>query len=267
MKRHVARRVAARVLARVLAGVVAAGMVAAGLAVATPAAPAADDGRLARVTARCIKLMDLIACEDALNRQPNSPDLLVAEADALMQLKRPGEAIGVYRNALTVGARPAALTPRIGAAQALRRVLLDTCLARQGVLAEQACESAWLPGAADEVAVFKRRGLLLQRNGDSAAALDAYMAAARLAPRDRAVARAIIALAAATQRRDQAALTAVAAAKDRLRNVDLAAEAHGAATHLPAAPPQAAPVRAAPVQAVPIQDDTQGNAAEITRSN
>ncbi|MEA3150076.1 MAG: hypothetical protein QOD56_1015, partial [Gammaproteobacteria bacterium] len=160
-----------------------------------------EGGRLAHAVTRCTKFAELISCSEALNLKPNDPDLLVAEADALVQLKRPGEAIGVYRNALTVGADRELVGAKIVTAQSLRHSLLESCLTHEGQFAERECESAWLPGAPDEVTVFKRRGFLLQGDGQPAAALDAYMAAARLGPKDRTVARAIVKLGESTGRK------------------------------------------------------------------
>jgi Flp pilus assembly protein TadD len=60
--------------------------------------------------------------------------------------------------------------------------------------------------------VFKRRGLLLQNDNQPGASLDAYLAAARLAPRDRDVARAVVALSGSTERSDAPTLTARGAA-------------------------------------------------------
>jgi tetratricopeptide (TPR) repeat protein len=173
---------------------------------------AREEGRFAHAVTRCTKFAELIACSEALNVKPNNPDLLVAEADALVQLKRPGEAIGVYRNALTVGADRELVGAKIVAAQSLRHSLLESCLTREGQSAERECESAWLPGAPDEVMVFKRRGFLLQGEGRPTAALDAYMAAARLGPKDRIVARAVVNLGESTGRKDAPALTAVGTA-------------------------------------------------------
>ena len=159
-----------------------------------------DDARLSRAVTRCTRFAELIACGEALSLRPDSPDLLVAEADALVQLKRPGEAIGVYRNALTVGANRDAVNARIATAQSLRASLLQSCMTQEGPFAERACESAWLPGAPDEVTVFKRRGLLLQAQNQPGAALEAYLSAARLGPKDRGVARALISLSDSTGR-------------------------------------------------------------------
>ena len=173
-----------------------------------PAAAASESARLAHATTRCTRFAELLSCYEALSLKPNNPELLVAEADALVQVKRPGEAIGVYRNALTLGARAESVNTRIGQAQSLRRSLLDTCFRQEGAFAERACESAWLPGAPDEVAVFKRRGSLLEAEGRAGPALDAYLAAARLAPKDRAVAHAVVNLRESSGRRDAATLTA-----------------------------------------------------------
>jgi hypothetical protein len=104
------------------------------------------------------------------------------------------------------------VNPKIALAQSQRQMLLDTCLAQPGEVAERACESAWLPGAPDEVTLFKRRGLLLQQEGHLSAALDAYMAAARLKPGDRNVAHAVVSLSGSTGRKDALTLTAVGTA-------------------------------------------------------
>jgi Flp pilus assembly protein TadD len=178
---------------------------------AARAAPAAEN-RLNSAVSRCSKLSDLIACAAALSMKPRDPGLLVAEGDALVALLRPGEAIGVYRNAVRSGALPDAVNPKIAAAEGHRHSLLDACLTQSGAAAEHACESAWLPGAPDEVTVFKRRGLLLRNDHQAALSLDAYMAAARLAPRDREVARAVVELSENTQRPDASTLTARGAA-------------------------------------------------------
>jgi tetratricopeptide (TPR) repeat protein len=161
---------------------------------------------------RCTNFADLVSCYAALNMKPNDPALLIAAADALAQLKRPGEAIGVYRNALRQGAGPDAVSPKIAMAQSQRHTFLVVCETQVGEVAESACESAWLPGAPDEATVFKRRGLLLQSDDQPSAALDAYMAAARLGPRDRNVARAVVSLSAGIDRQDASTLTARGAA-------------------------------------------------------
>jgi tetratricopeptide (TPR) repeat protein len=169
---------------------------------------AAAEARLDAVVSRCTEFSEFVSCAAALSMKPNEPRLLVAEGDALVQLRRPGEAIGVYRNAIRSGAPQDSVDPKIAVAQGLRRSLLHECETEAGAAAERACESAWLPGALDEVMVFKRRGLLLQNDNQPGASLDAYLAAARLAPRDREVARAVVALSGGTDRSDAATLTA-----------------------------------------------------------
>lgn len=206
-----------------------------------------DAGLLAHAVERCTRFADLIACGDALNRKRNDPELLVAEADALVAAQRPGEAIGVYRNGVTQGAARGPVEAKIARAESMRRGLLGTCLQQSDAAALRACEAAWLPGAADEVTVFKRRGRLLQGDRQDAAALDAYLAAARLAPRDRAVAHAVLDLA-AEGRHDAAMTAAVASAKACLR-------------------PAAAVRDAVPVRNARGAATVDSNAAEITRSN
>jgi tetratricopeptide (TPR) repeat protein len=183
--------------------------------VGTAAAATAADTRVAETLAvaiqRCTQLSELVSCDAALSMKPNDADLLIAEADVLIQLKRPGEAIGVYRNALRAGAHEDLVKQKIGAAQLQRQTLVRTCMTQAGDVGIRACESAWLPGAPDEVAMFKRRGLLLQ-DGSPAAALDAYMSAARLAPRDREVARAVVNLSSSLDAKGAAILTARGAA-------------------------------------------------------
>jgi len=179
------------------------------------AAATAADTRVAEILAaaiqRCTQLSELVSCDAALSMRPNDADLLIAEAEVLVQLKRPGEAIGVYRNAQRAGAREDLVKQKIAAAQLQRQTLVRTCMTQAGDVGIRACESAWLPGAPDEVAMFKRRGLLLQ-DGSPATALDAYMSAARLAPRDRDVARAVVDLSGNLDAKGAAILTARGAA-------------------------------------------------------
>jgi tetratricopeptide (TPR) repeat protein len=169
---------------------------------------AAKEAVRSRAIFRCAKLADVNSCDDALNMQPNNPELLVAKADALVQLKRPGEAIGIYRSALPVSANREAVSAKIALAESQRQAFLDICETKTGDVARLACESALLPGAPDEVTVFKRRGLLLQADNQLSPALDAYMAAAHLEPGDRSVALAIVSLSGSTGRQDALTLAA-----------------------------------------------------------
>ena len=169
---------------------------------------AAKNATLSRATFRCAKLADLNACDEALNLKPNDPELLIAKADALVQLKRLGEAIGTYRNALPASADHEAVNAKIAAAEAQRRTFVDTCETKTGDAALRACKSAWLAGAPDEGTVFRRRGMLLQADNQLSPALDAYVAAARLDPGDRSVALAIVSLSDSTGRQDALTLAA-----------------------------------------------------------
>jgi tetratricopeptide (TPR) repeat protein len=169
---------------------------------------AAKNATLSRAAFRCAKLADVNSCDDALNMKPSDPELLIAKADALVQAKRPGEAIGVYRTALPVSADREAVDAKIALAESQRRTFLDTCETKTGDAAMRACEAAWLPGAPDEVTVFKRRGMLLQADNQLSPALDAYMGAARLDPNDHSVALAIVSLSDSTGRQDALTLAA-----------------------------------------------------------
>jgi tetratricopeptide (TPR) repeat protein len=169
---------------------------------------AAKNATLSRAAFRCTKLAEVNSCDDALNMKPNDPELLIAKADALVQVKRPGEAIGIYRAALPVSADREAVDAKVALAESQRHTFLDTCETKTGDAAMRACESAWLPGAPDEVTVFKRRGMLLQADNQLSPALDAYMAAARLDPNDHSVALAIVSLSDSTGRQDALTLAA-----------------------------------------------------------
>jgi tetratricopeptide (TPR) repeat protein len=169
---------------------------------------ATKNAALSRATFRCAKLADVNSCDEALNMKPDDPELLVAKADTLVQLKRLGEAIIVYRSALPESANREALEAKIARAESQRQTYLDTCETQAGDAARRACESAWLAGAPDEVTVFRRRGLLLQADNQPSPALDAYMAAARLDPSDRGVALAIVSLSDSTGRQDALTLAA-----------------------------------------------------------
>jgi len=249
----------------------------------------AAHARLDAAASRCIELSELISCAAALSMQPNDPRLLVAEGDALVQSRRPGEAIGVYRNAVKSGAAQDEVGPKIAVAQGQRLSVLHECETETGAAAERACQSAWLPGAPDEVMVFKRRGLLLQNDNRPDASLDAYLAAARLAPRDRDVARAVVASSGGTDRPDASTLTArgaalltlgrpaeaipflrealrlapdYAAAKVRLRTAEGALAARRRSSS-----PTGAALPAASLETAAHSDAAFSNEAPVTRSN
>ena len=168
----------------------------------------ASHARLSRATSRCTALADLIACGEALSLKPNDPQLLLAEGEALVRRNRPGEAIGVFRNAAKQSQNSLDVQGKIAAAEAQRRTLLATCISQEGDVARTACEAAWLPGALEEAALFRRRGELLQKAGQLPAALDAFMAAARLRPNERSAAQAIVELSERLGREDAATLLA-----------------------------------------------------------
>ncbi len=268
-----------------------AAVVAAASAAAAPVnqESSAAQARLDAARSRCIELSELVSCAAALSMHPNDPRLLVAEGDALVRSRRPGEAIGVYRNAVKSGAAQDEVGPKIAVAQGQRLSVLHECETETGAAAERACQSAWLPGAPDEVMVFKRRGLLLQNDNRPDASLDAYLAAARLAPRDRDVARAVVASSSGTDRADAPTLTArgtalltlgrpaeaipvlrealrlapdYAAAKVRLRTAEGAVAARRRSSS-----PTGVPLPAASLEAAAHSEAAFSNEAPVTRSN
>jgi tetratricopeptide (TPR) repeat protein len=169
---------------------------------------AEDAAKLSHNLHRCSRLADIEACDQALARQPGDPQIQLAKADALLQAKRPADALAAYRRAHELAPDDVAIEQKIAAAETQRRAFLEACLSGTGEAALQACQSALLPGNDDEFAIRKRTGILLQASNQPAAALDSYIAANLLRHGDRSVALAIVALSASTGRKD--ALTLVA---------------------------------------------------------
>lgn len=169
---------------------------------------AEEAAKLSHNLLRCTRLGDIEACDQALARQPDDSQVQLAKADALLQAKRPGEALSAYRRAHELNPGDAGIEQKIAAAQAQRRAFLDSCQNGTGQSALQACQGALVPGNDYEFAVRKRIGMLLQASNQPAAALDSYIAANMLQQGDRSVALAIIALSANTGRKDALTLAA-----------------------------------------------------------
>ncbi|MGH8239091.1 MAG: tetratricopeptide repeat protein [Steroidobacteraceae bacterium] len=169
---------------------------------------AEEAAKLSHNLLRCTRLGDIEACDQALARQPGDPQIQLAKADALLQAKRPGEALPAYRRAHELNPGDAAIEQKIATTQTQRRAFLDTCQNGTGQSALQACQAALWPGNDDEFAIRKRSGILLQASNQPAAALDSYIAANMLQQGDRSVALAIIALSTNTGRKDALTLAA-----------------------------------------------------------
>jgi tetratricopeptide (TPR) repeat protein len=169
---------------------------------------AEDAAKLSHNLLRCSKLADIEACDQALARQPGDPQIHLAKADALLQAKRPADALAAYRRARELAPDDATIGQKIATAETQRRALLETCQSATGQAALQACQSALLPGNDDEFAIRKRTGILLQASNQPEAALDSYIAANLLRHDDRSVALAIVALSTTTGRKDALTLTA-----------------------------------------------------------
>lgn len=169
---------------------------------------AEDAAKLSHNLLRCTKLADIEACDQALARQPGDPQIHLAKAEALVQAKRPAEALAAYRRARELAPNDATIEQKIAAAETQRRELLESCQSVTGQAALQACQSVLLPGTDDEFAIRKRIGILLQASNQPAAALDSYIAANLLRHGDRSVALAIVALSDTTGRKDALTLAA-----------------------------------------------------------
>lgn len=169
---------------------------------------AEDAAKLSHSLLRCSKLADIEACDQALARQPRDPQIQLAKAEALLQARRPADALAAYRRARELAPDDSSIEQKIAAAEKQRRALLETCQSTTGPAALQACQAALLPGNDDEFIIRKRTGILLQSSNQPAAALDSYIAANLLRHGDRSVALAIVSLSTDTGRRDALTLAA-----------------------------------------------------------
>jgi tetratricopeptide (TPR) repeat protein len=162
---------------------------------------------------RCAKFFDVNACDDALRSKPDDPQIVIAKGDALAHEGRPADAILIYLHA--GGLLPPAdeaIKMKLSAAEAQREGLAAQCQVSADAAAADACQAALLRGSADEFALLKRRGILLQSFDKPEQALDAFIAASVLKQDDKAVALAVVALTDSTGRKDAMALQARGAA-------------------------------------------------------
>jgi tetratricopeptide (TPR) repeat protein len=162
---------------------------------------------------RCAKFFDVNACDDALRSKPDDPQIVIAKGDALAHEGRPADAILIYLHA--GGLLPPAdeaIKMKLSAAEAQREGLAAQCQVSADAAAADACQAALLRGSADEFALLKRRGILLQSFDKPEQALDAFITASVLKQDDKAVALAVVALTDSTGRKDAMALQARGAA-------------------------------------------------------
>jgi tetratricopeptide (TPR) repeat protein len=157
---------------------------------------------------RCRKLGDIAACDAALREKPDDGALLIGKADALVRSGQPSEALLLYRQAAGLSGTPPDIEEKIAAAESQRQTLVAQCNGDSVDVALRACQLALLPGAGDEFALQRRRGILLQGMGQPSQALDAYIAASLLKSDDEAVSQAVVALTDSTGRKESVALVA-----------------------------------------------------------
>jgi len=75
------------------------------------------DAKLKRNVFRCATLGDLDACGNAVRMKPDDPILLTSEGDALLQAKRPADAIARYRRAVQIAPNQYDIAMKIDAAE------------------------------------------------------------------------------------------------------------------------------------------------------
>jgi tetratricopeptide (TPR) repeat protein len=169
---------------------------------------AEEAAKLQRNLLRCGQLGDLAACDEALKSQPHDAKVLAAQGDALLKAGRPSDAAAAYRRAFVIDPADRTLAARIAAADQQRSRFATECNSGDGGAAVRACDAALVRGAPDEFAIHRRKGLLLQRMGESSRALDAYIAADSVKSGDQSVALAIVSLTDDGKRSDAIALAA-----------------------------------------------------------
>jgi tetratricopeptide (TPR) repeat protein len=191
---------------------------------------------------RCLQLADVAACDAALEARPDDSQILAAKGDALAAGGKLGDALAAYGRVLEIAPDNTVAVAGVEAVEKKRADALAACFATAGGAdALSGCELALIPGAPDEFDIQQRRGLLFQRTGDNARALDAYLAAADLRRDDRATAAAVVALADSTGRSDYVTLVARGAALTTLDRpadaIRVLRRARSLAPDLEAAPP------------------------------
>lgn len=164
--------------------------------------------KLSRLLLRCNKLADIAACDEGIALKPQDTELVIAKGDALLQAKRPAEALTAYRRAAELAPSNETLASKVAAARSQRQASFTACQSESGETALRACDAALIRGAEDEVAIHKRKAILLQAANQPAQALDAYIAANVLEQGDRSVALGIVALSESTARKDALTLAA-----------------------------------------------------------
>lgn len=164
--------------------------------------------KLSRLLLRCNKLADISACDEAIVLKPDDAEIVAAKGDALLQAKRPAEALATYRRAAMLAPSNTALESKIAAAQLQRQTAFAACHSENGDAALQSCDAALIRGADDEFAIHKRKAILLQAANQPSRALDSYIAANVLEHDDKLVALGIVALSESTARKDAWTLAA-----------------------------------------------------------
>jgi tetratricopeptide (TPR) repeat protein len=133
----------------------------------------------------------IAACYQLIASNDDDGQLHLALGEKLQKREQPARAILSLRKAQAALGDTAAISKALADAERQRSVILAECL-QQGSL--DSCDAALLPGAEDEYAVQRQRGLLLAATDRHEQALRAFLTASSLRREDKETARAIIAI-------------------------------------------------------------------------
>lgn len=131
------------------------------------------------------------ACNEALVSLPEDGALYVALGDKYARRSLTALAVLAYRNAAERAVAAPELVDKITNAERAREAQAQDCLGSRDL---QSCDAAALSGAADEFDVQRHRGDLLLESGRDGAALEAFLIAQSLQPRDTKLARRVLQL-------------------------------------------------------------------------
>ncbi len=134
--------------------------------------------------------LSLNACQELLLAYPDDSKLHGALGAKLINRDRPAQAILALQKALALASDPESQA-NLTKAQEARTNLAKRCLAQTNL---DLCNRALLVGTSDEPDLHRRRSDLLLRAGNTDAAVDALLSAQSLQPKNKDLARQLVAL-------------------------------------------------------------------------
>ena len=169
-----------------------------------------------RLEIRCTKLQGaaaLEACIEGLREFPGNAVFYRGKGNALMQVKRYGEALDAFQDALVLDPADTLSKSGIVKARSQRKISFNKCMQLDGQVALNACQAALIKGGSDEFAIEQRRGDLLQAAGNTEQAISAYQAALAIDSRNPAVLNKLERLGAPSEKDKEPPVKPMAAAK------------------------------------------------------